>query len=73
LANVRAALETMEPFKPGLLRVAAACVVALLLEGPSASPGAWLPYLAVGLAAAYGVLLASGRSGTILVTVSWVC
>ena len=56
----------MESLKPGLLRVAAACLVALLLETPSASPGAWLPYLAVGLAATYGVLLASGRSGKTL-------
>ncbi len=56
----------MESLNPGLLRVAVACLVALLVGGPSASPGAWLPYLAVGLAAAYGVLLASGRPGKIL-------
>ena len=56
----------MGPFEPGLLRVAVACAVALQLGEPSASPGAWLPYLAVGLAAAYGLLLASGRSGAIL-------
>ncbi len=56
----------MESLKPGLLRVAVACAAAPLLGGPSASPGAWLPYLAVGLAAAYGVLLASGRSGETL-------
>jgi hypothetical protein len=53
----------------GLLRIAIACVLALPIGGPEgtlASPGVWTAYLAAGLAAAYGALLAAGRPGTVL-------
>jgi diguanylate cyclase (GGDEF)-like protein len=59
---------TMTPTKissprAGLLRIALAGVLALLVSRAGAMPGAWVAYLALGLMAVFGGLLILGRPG----------